>query len=111
MGLCLNCNAEYIQGIAMCPACGNPLEGAEAPEPKGEFVPVLTAPYAEAAAARATLEAAGIETDTVSDHFSDLSAYMPQPFFMTVLVRERDLSAARQALGMKRDSSKRDRET
>lgn len=102
MALCLECKADYISGITVCPACGRALEPEPPPEPppSGDFVPLISGAFAEAIAARATLEAAGLETRVeTTDH---IVAYTPTPFFMTVYVRERDLDPARWALKMDR---------
>ncbi|HEY3226517.1 MAG TPA: hypothetical protein VGK61_05950 [Planctomycetota bacterium] len=98
MAVCLDCKADYIRGITVCPACGRALEPDPPPEPEpsADFVPLFNAGFPAAIAARATLEAAGLETRIQSqDH---LVAYSPTPFHMTILVRERDLPIARNIL-------------
>jgi len=102
MAVCLECKADYISGITVCPACARPLEPDAPPEPtpSGDFVPIMSGPFAEAIAARASIEAAGLETRVESmDH---IVAYSPTPFFMTVYVRERDVEPARSALKLDR---------
>src|SRR5262245_13379871 len=97
MALCIECNADYIRGITVCPACGRELEPetAPAPPPAAGFVPFLTTGYPEGMAAAASLEAAGLETRLVTQ---DFHAYLAMPMYVTVLVRERDLDAASAAL-------------
>ena len=100
MALCLECNADYIRGITVCPACNRPLEPDRDPEPEpaasADFVPLLNLPYAEGLAAAASLEAAGLETR--SDTTTNYLAFVGMPFHVTILVRERDLDVARTAL-------------
>ena len=98
MALCLSCKADYIRGITVCPACGRALEPdpPPGPPPSLDFVPLMSAPIGEASAALASLEAAGLETRSESP--GHIPGYLATPFFMTVLVREKDLDAARTAL-------------
>ncbi len=100
MAVCLDCKADYIRGITVCPACNRPLEPDPAPEPapSPDFVPLMSASFSEASAAMASLEAAGLETRAETGNY--IPAYFTTPFFMTVLVREKDLDAARAALRM-----------
>ena len=98
MALCLDCKADYIRGITVCPACGRALEPDPPAEPElsSDFVPVFMAPYATGLAARASLEAAGLDTQVqVTD---DFVAYSGTPFRLILLVRERDLPIARSIL-------------
>ena len=100
MALCLNCKADYIRGITVCPACNRPLEPDTTPpveQPSHEFVELMGAPYGAGMAAAASLEAAGLETrvTTIAPNI-----YMPAAVNVIVLVRERDLDAARTALRM-----------
>jgi len=98
MALCLDCKADYIRGITVCPACGRPLEPEPPAEPElsADFVPVFTARYATGLAAQASLEAAGLETRT--EMTDDFVAYSGTPFRLILLVRERDLPIARSIL-------------
>jgi hypothetical protein len=97
MALCLECKADYLAHITVCPACGRKLEVDPAPEiaETHDFVPLMTGPYPEGIAAAASLEAAGLETRLETMNFN---VYMGTPLSVTVLVRERDLDAARTAL-------------
>jgi hypothetical protein len=76
------------------------LEPDPDPDPPAspDFVALLSLPYAEGMAAAATLEAAGLETrcETTTNYL----AFVGMPFHVTILVRERDLDAARTALRM-----------
>jgi len=101
LAVCNECKADYIRGITVCPACGRPLEPDETPPPEDshEFVELMGAGYAAGMAAAATLEAAGLETRITTTQFN---VYMPVPMNVIVLVRERDLDAARAALRMPR---------
>lgn len=102
MAVCIECNADYLSGITVCPACGRALEpDPPAPPPAADgFIPFFSAGYPEGLAAAASLEAAGLETQLNS---SETHAYMPTPLFVTVLVRERDFDAACAALRMQPD--------
>ena len=97
MALCLECKADYLRHITVCPACGRALEADPAPEPSDthDFVPLMSGPYPEGIAASASLEAAGLETRLETMNFH---VYLGTPLTVTVLVRERDLDAARAAL-------------
>ena len=98
MALCLECKADYLPHISVCPACGRALEPDPAPEPEEashDFVELMGATYAAGMAAAATLEAAGLETRITT---TQPNIYMPIPLNVVVLVRERDLDAARTAL-------------
>ena len=97
MALCLDCKADYLRHITVCPACGKSLEPDPAPasEDSTEFVELMGADYAAGMAAAATLEAAGLETRVTTTHFN---VYMPVPLSVIVMVRERDVDAARAAL-------------
>jgi len=98
MALCLDCKADYMRGITVCPACGRALEPDPPPEPEPsiDFVPVFTASYATGLAARASLEAAGL--DTRIETTDDFVAYSGTPFRLILMVRERDLPIARNIL-------------
>ena len=101
MALCLDCKADYLRHITVCPACGRELEADPEPAPpedSTEFVELMGAPYAAGMAAAATLEAAGLETRITT---IQPNIYMPVPLGVTVLVRERDLDAARAALRLR----------
>jgi hypothetical protein len=97
MALCLECNADYLRGITVCPACHRDLEPETAPEPVESvgFVPFMTCGYPEGLAAAASLEAAGLETRLTS---MGVHVYLTTPMSVTVLVRERDLDAAQTVL-------------
>lgn len=100
MAVCLECKADYIRGITVCPACGRELELDPAPpveEPSHDFVELMGATYGEGMAAAASLEAAGLETrvTTVAP-----TIYMATAAHVIVLVRERDLDVARSLLRM-----------
>src|SRR5688572_25721516 len=99
MALCLECKADYLRGITVCPACNLPLEPETTPEPVESvgFVPFMTCSYPEGLAAAASLEAAGLETRLTS---MGVHVYLTTPMSVTVLVRERDLDAAHAALRM-----------
>jgi hypothetical protein len=102
MALCLDCKADYLRHITICPACGKALEPDPAPptpEESHDFVELMGAGYAEGMAAAATLEAAGLETQISTTGFN---IYMPAPLNVVILVRERDLDAARAALRLPR---------
>lgn len=97
MALCLECKADYLRHITVCPACGRPLEPDSTPEPAEtrDFVPLMSGPYPEGISAAASLEAAGLETRLETMNFN---IYFGTPLNVTVLVRGRDLDAARAAL-------------
>ena len=98
MALCLECKADYLRHITVCPACGKALEPdpvTEIQEDSHEFVEVLGAGYAEGMAAAATLEAAGLETQLTTTNYN---VYMPVPLSVIVHVRLRDLSVALRVL-------------
>ena len=99
MALCIECKADYLPHITVCPACNRALEPdelpAHAPAPAEHFVPFLTAGYPEGMAAAASLEAAGLETRLTTMNFH---VYLGAPLHVTVLVRERDVDAACAAL-------------
>jgi hypothetical protein len=100
MALCLECKADYLRHITVCPACGRMLEPDASPPPEDshEFVELMGAQYASGMAAAATLEAAGLETRITTTQFN---VYMPVPMNVIVMVRERDLDAARAALRLR----------
>src|SRR5262245_42366224 len=84
MAICLECKADYLRHITVCPACGRALEADPSPEPvdaKG-FVPLLSAPYSEGIAAAATVEAAGMETRLTTVGFN---IYLGTPLNVTLL--------------------------
>ena len=98
MAVCLECKADYIRGITVCPACDRPLVPDAAPpveELSDDFVELMGAPYASGVTAAASLEAAGLETrmTTIAPN-----VYMPAAVNVIILVRERDLDAARSVL-------------
>ncbi|HZL71544.1 MAG TPA: hypothetical protein VFC86_03720 [Planctomycetota bacterium] len=98
MALCIECKADYLPHITVCPACNRALEADPLPPPSApaeHFVPFLTAGYPEGMAAAASLEAAGLETRLTT---MDFHVYLGTPLHVTVLVRERDLDAACTAL-------------
>jgi hypothetical protein len=106
MAVCLECKADYLSGITVCPACGRALEPEPPTQPPadGGFVPFFSGGYLEGLAAAASLEAAGLETQLIT---SEVNAYMATPMFVTVLVRARDYDAACAALRLSPESALR----
>jgi len=103
MAVCVDCKADYLPHISVCPACGRALEPDSTPEPEQashDFVELMGATYAAGMAAAATLEAAGLETRMTT---TQPNIYMPVPLNVVVMVRERDLDAARTALRIPAD--------
>ena len=101
MALCLECKADYLRHITVCPACGKALEPDPTPLPPEEsedFVELLGTEYVSGMAAAASLEAAGLETRITT---SNDNIYLIAPLSVTVMVRARDLDAARTALRLR----------
>ena len=98
MAVCLDCKADYLSGITVCPACHKPLEGDPPGDgPTGEFVPLMMGWGAEVMSAQATLEAAGIPARV----FDENAAIFVPTIRMTLSVPASDLEAAREVLRRK----------
>lgn len=97
MAVCLACNADYLSGITVCPACNRPLEDPREDLPSGDYVTIMRGHPGEIHPALATLNAAGIPAIISDEH-----AAMVVPLIaMTLQVPASDAEAARAILTSK----------